>query len=153
MQNAVLLPSQTEHDRFIEKIAALKETVVELRARTSELKEEREQLLEENRALRHEITQLRLLQELEDSIDAIEDETGQLPAAPPSAEHLYTLLPPSFSFPVFFRIAESQGLETDEARRCLLHFLAKDLIAQEGSRLVKTQKAVGGGTNASPDGA
>ncbi|HKL88451.1 MAG TPA: hypothetical protein VJ884_05560 [Salinibacter sp.] len=132
-----ILPPRKERSPFAEKVAALRETVEKLQARTEKLEAERDRLLEENRSLRREMTQMRLLSDMEESIEAIEEETGRLPAAPPPAEDLYALLPPSFAFPVFFKIADSKGLDTAEARRCLLHFLAKDLVVQKGSRLVK----------------
>ena len=141
-QNGPIPPARATDDPPLQSVAALEKAVEELQNRNDDLKTERDRLREENRSLRKEVTHLRLLHELEDSIDAIEAETGGLPAAPPPAEHLYTLLPPSFSFPVFFEIADSRELGTDEARRCLLHFLAKDLIVQKGSRLVKTQKTI-----------
>jgi predicted nuclease with TOPRIM domain len=131
---------RTEPLRFVEKISELQSTVEDLRSRNDELKAERDRLLEENRALRRQITHSRLLSGLEDTIDTIKAETGHLPAAPPPAEQLYYTLPPSFSFTEFFRIAENESLETDEARRCLLHFLAQDLVVQEGSRLVKDKE-------------
>jgi regulator of replication initiation timing len=124
-------------------MASLEETVEELKAQNETLKAEREQLLEENRALRRELTQRRLLSDMEGTIDDIKDETGRLPAAPPPADDLFTLLPSSFAFPVFFQIAESRGLGTDEARRCLLHFLAEERVMQEGSRLVKKRAGNG----------
>ena len=136
-------PSRAEPSRATGAATEREETIEALRARVDELEAEREQLLQENRSLRRELTQMRLLSEMEEAIETIEEETGQLPAAPPPAEDLYALLPPSFAFPVFFRIAESRGLGTDESRRCLLHFLAGDRIVQEGSRLVKKQ--TGGG--------
>lgn len=136
-----VLPIRKGRGPFAEKVAALQETVEELQSRTEKLEAERDQLLEENRTLRREITQMRLLSDMEETIDTIEEETGNLPAAPPPAEDLYALLPPSFAFPVFFKIADSNGLDTAEARRCLLHFLAKDLVVQRGSRLVKQRVA------------
>jgi len=139
-----VLPPRKERGPFAEKVAALRETVEELQTRTEKLEAERDRLLEENRSLRREMTQMRLLSDMEESIDAIEEETGHLPAAPPPAEDLYALLPPSFAFPVFFKVADSNGLDTAEARRCLLHFLAKDRIVQKGSRLVKQQTASDG---------
>ncbi len=141
-KDAPVSPPRAETDRSADRVAALEETVEKLRARTEELRRERDQLLEENRALRQNVTHLRLLHDLEESIDDIEEKTGRLPAAPPPSDHLYTLLPSTFSFPVFFGIAESQGIDTDEARRCLLHFLAEELIVQEGSRLVKQEKPI-----------
>jgi regulator of replication initiation timing len=130
-------PPREERSPSPENVAALRETIEELQSRNERLEAERDQLLEENRALRREMTQMRLLSDMEESIDAIEEETGHLPAAPPPAEDLYALLPPSFAFPVFFEVADSNGLDTAEARRCLLHFLAKDRVVQQGSRLVK----------------
>ena len=137
-------PPREERGTSPENVAALRETIEELQSRNERLESERDQLLEENRALRREMTQMRLLSDMEESIDAIEEETGNLPAAPPPAEDLYALLPPSFAFPVFFKVADSNGLDTAEARRCLLHFLAKDRIVQKGSRLVKQQTASDG---------
>lgn len=139
-------PSRAEPSRATGAATEREETIEALRARVDELEAEREQLLQENRSLRRELTQMRLLSEMEEAIEAIEEETGQLPAAPPPAEDLYALLPPSFAFPVFFRIAESRGLGTDESRRCLLHFLAGDQIVQKGSRLVKQRPADEGET-------
>ena len=139
--DAPIFPSRMEPDRSVDRVVVLEETIDELRTRIDELKRERDQLLEENRDLRQKVTHLRLLHEPEEAIDDIEQKTTQLPAAPPPSDHLYTLLPPTFSFPVFFEIAESQGVDTDKARRCLLHFLAEDLIVQEGSPLVKQQKS------------
>lgn len=136
-------PSRAEPDRTSGTVAAMEETIDELKARVEELEAERQALLTENRSLRQQLTQMRLLRDMEDTIDAIEEETNQPPAAPPPTDALYTLLPPSFAFPVFFQIAESAGLDSDETRRCLLHFLAEDRIVQEGSRLVKTQAAEG----------
>jgi len=125
--------------------AELEETVEELRARVEELQAERETLLQENRSLRRELIQMRLLSDMEEAIEGIESETGHLPAAPPPADDLYALLPPSFAFPTFFRIAENRGLDSDETRRCLLHFLGNDRIVQEGSRLVKRPETTGDG--------
>jgi hypothetical protein len=137
-------PTRSDQERATGRKAASEATVENLQARIEELEAEREQLLAENRSLRREITQMRLLSEMEDTIEAIEEETGRPPAAPPPADDLYALLPPSFAFPVFFRIAASEGLDSDATRRCLLHFLADDRIAQEGSRLVKQQTAANG---------
>jgi len=136
------VPARPPKDWFRQRVAVLQETIKTLQARTEELKAERERLREENRALRRELTHSRLLQGIEEEIETVEAETGQPPAAPPPAEQLYHLLPSSFSFSEFFRIAESESLGSDEARRCLLHFLANDLVAQDGSRLVKTAKTV-----------
>jgi regulator of replication initiation timing len=130
-------PTRTEPDRGTDAAVGHTETVENLRDRIEKLEAEREALLEENRALRRELTQLRLLSDMEKTIEEIEEETGRVPAAPPPAEDLYALLPSSFAFPVFFQIAESRGLDTAEARRCLLHFLAEDRVVREGSRLVK----------------
>ena len=134
-------PTRKNTDRGTDAAAGHMETIEKLRDRIEELETEREALLEENRTLRRELTQLRLLSDMEKTVEEIEEETGRVPAAPPPAEDLYALLPPSFAFPVFFRIAESKGLDTAEARRCLLHFLAEDRVVQEGSRLVKHRAA------------
>jgi len=136
-KNAPVPPSRAEHNRFLETIASLRETIDELQARNEALKRERQQLLEKNRSLRRELTQTRLLKELEDNIEAVATETEQLPSVPLPTEDLYHLLPSSFSFGEFFRIAESEDVETDDIRDCLLHFPAEGLITQEGSRLVK----------------
>lgn len=136
-KNALISPMRSKPLRFAKKITALQKTVDDLQAKNEALKNERDRLLEENRALRQQITHFRLLDGFENAIDAIETDTGQPPAAPPSAEQLYHTLPPSFSFAEFFRIAQNESLGTDEARRCLLHFLAQNQVAQEGSRLVK----------------
>lgn len=145
MKKNTSLPSpRVDHDRLVEKVATLKETIDELRDRTETLEDEREALLDENRVLRRKLTQILLLKEYEEAIDAIETETGQMPTAPPPAERLYQFLPSSFFFSEFFRMAGSTGVDMDEARQCLLHFLANDLIDQEGSRLVKKAETVQG---------
>lgn len=138
-------PTRVEQNRPSNAPSVSEKTIEDLEARIDELESEREALLEENRSLRRQVTQMRLLSDMEDTIDTIEEETGRRPAAPPPADDLYALLPPSFAFPVFFRIAESRGLDSDEARRCLLHFLGTDRIVQKGSRLVKQPEITGDG--------
>lgn len=135
--NAPIPPVQGEQNRLSRKIESLEQTVEKLRARNEKLEAERQELLEENWMLRRKMTLSLLIDGLETSIGVIKDETGAAPKAPPSAEQLYHTLPPSFSFSVFFQIAESENLDADEARRCLLHFFAEELVAQKGSRLVK----------------
>jgi hypothetical protein len=125
-------PTRTDADRTTRTATALAKTVEALRSRVGELEAERERLLEENRTLRREITQMRLLDDMKDAL-----EEDPEPPAPPPADALYALLPSSFTFPVFFQLADSRGLDSEETRRCLLHFLAEDRIVQEGPRLVK----------------
>jgi FtsZ-binding cell division protein ZapB len=144
-------PTRAEHDRLVEKVATLKATVDELRSRNETLEDEREDLLEENRMLRQKLTHTLLLDGFKDAIDSIETETGQLPAAPPPAERLYQTLPSSVSFAEFFRIADSTALDMDAARQCLLHFLAKDLLVQDGSRLVKQAETFQDANGTGPD--
>lgn len=150
-KNAPIPSTRAEHDRLSEKVATLTETVDELRSRNEALAAEREDLLEENRRLRQKLTQTLLLDGFKDAIDSIEAETGQLPTAPAPAERLYQTLPSSFSFAEFFHIAENTALDMDEARQCLLHFLAQDLLVQDGSRLVKQQETFQSITEADPD--
>jgi regulator of replication initiation timing len=118
------------------RIEKLEETVRRLRSRVAELESDREQLLEENQALRKEVTHARLvdtvLTTLEDESDA-----ASTPEAPSAAAGLHQALPPSFTFRTFFRVAEREGLDAADARRCLRHFLDQGCLTRDGSRLTK----------------
>lgn len=126
---------------LFEEIERLKGTIQELRACSEDLEAERQQLLRENRRLRREVTLSRLIEDLEDSIESV-DEIGhdEPDATPPPADRLYQELPDRFPFPNFFRIAEEAGLETKTARRCLVYFLAEDLLVQTGAQLEKPEQ-------------
>lgn len=123
-----------------ETVEALRRKVEELRSRTEELETERKKLLEENRRLRREITQSRLVDDLKVSTAVPEDESGSLPAVPPTTEDLFYTLPASFTYQEYFQIADNAGMDTGEAREALRAFLNADLVKQEGSRLKKNDE-------------
>lgn len=105
-KNAPVSSTSPNPDRFAEKLATLTESIDELLSRNEKLEDELENLLEENRVLRRKLTQTLLLKDFEDAVDAIKTETGQLPTAPPPAERLYQMLPPSF---LFFSVLPHRG--------------------------------------------
>lgn len=136
-------PPRTPRTQLKNQIDSLTDAVQTLRAQNERLKSERNQLQEENRALRRELTESRLLNYLEESISNVDEEEDSMQTLPPLAERLYQALPPSFSFPVYFKVAENEDLEMDAARRFLRHFLAKEQVVREGSRLRKQPSVAG----------
>jgi len=128
---------QKTHAQLLEQIESLTDAVQRLRAQKERLEAERDQLQEENRTLRRDLTHSRLINEIEQSIADADDQEKSSRSVPPIADRLYQALPPSFSFPAYFQVAESEGMEMDTARRCLRHFLAKGYVARAGSRLQK----------------
>lgn len=133
-------PSQPTLQRLLGHIAELKGNVAVLQAQKEELEDERDQLLRENRALRRKLTHAQLA----DGLLTTLDETGPSPDSESSSpvRELYEALPSRFSFPTFFEVAETGGLDTDTARRCLRHFLKRDLLYQEGRQLTKAAPSV-----------
>jgi len=122
---------------FIGRIAELRERVRELRAETEDLEAKRDQLREENQSLRRDLTHFRLMDDLMglQETGTEDKETGRQ-----QARSLYQVLPPTCSFSTFFRTAEDEGLETEEARRCLRHFLSRGLLVQQGGQLAKQER-------------
>lgn len=131
---------RTTRARLRERIELLMEEVQDLRSYNEQLETERNQLQQENQALRRELTESRLLNHLKQP-NASED-APPVQNLPPLAEQLYQALPESFSFPVYFQVAEDEDLEMETARRCLRHFLLEKRLAREGSRLRKKEESL-----------
>lgn len=125
----------TASHRLRGRIAHLKGSMAALQSRTDALEDERNQLRKENQALRRKLTHSRLIDDLLSTLD--EEGPNTESASPSAVRRLYECLPPHFSFPAFFDAAEEEGLETDAARRCLQHFLKRQLLYQEGGQLTK----------------
>lgn len=124
---------------FIDRITELRERIRALRSEVADLKAERDQLREENQALRRDLTHARLMDDLMSSIGgASEDDEAVLQ----QARSLYQTLPSTCSFSGFFQVAEEKGIETEAARRCLRHFLSRELLVQEGGQLTKKTQAL-----------
>ena len=122
---------------FIERITELHERVRALRTERENLETERDQLREENQSLRRDLTHFRLMDDL---MGLRETETEE-EAGGQQARSLYQSLPSTCSFSEFFRVAEEENIETDAARRCLRHFLSRELLVQQGGQLAKRQPA------------
>ena len=121
--------SSQELERLRAEITQLKEDNAQLRA-------QREDLLEENRQLRQEATVVRLYKNLSRTYEPVD---GAAHPLTPQAEQekLYQTLPDTVTVREFFQHADTQGVDTQRARECLLHFLKHNLLAQAGSRLDK----------------
>jgi hypothetical protein len=122
-------------------------TVQALTDRTETLEEECARLRRENQRLRRELTHAQLMHDLPGADD--EAEAASTESRSPTARRLYRALPASVSFRGFFEAAEREGMGTDEARRCLRHFLARDLLVQDGARLTKRESLPSNGTEPS----
>jgi outer membrane murein-binding lipoprotein Lpp len=122
-----------------ERIKELEATVRRLRARVSELESDREHLLEENQALRKKVTHAHLADTLLATLEEEDGDAAPAPEAPSAATGLHRALPSSFTFQTFFRVAEQEGLDTADARRCLRHLLDRGRLARDGSRLTKQE--------------
>jgi len=141
-----LAPSQADQEVIAElydQIAKLQDTVRALQTSRDRLKLDHQALQEENQRLRREMTLAHLIEDLEASIEEV---VGEEPASPPSAStpparELYECLPSTFLFPVFFRMADETGVETEEARRALVRYLADGLLVQSGAYLRKQRAA------------
>lgn len=139
-----MTPDRVQRAQSADDIEGLKKTIETLRSRVEELEAERERLLKKNRALRREMTQSRLLSQLEEPVDSHASTDKEAPSrAEQTTEQLYHLLPPSFTFSEFFQLATSEGFDTEEARRCLRVYFSKSLIDQKGSRLTKKRDSFG----------
>ncbi len=138
MSNTEGSNNRKTRDQLLKKIETLAEAVESLRDRIDHLKTERNQLQKENRGLRRQLTESRLVNQLERSVAETDEDVELERSVPSPSEQLYQLLPPSFSFPAYFRIADNEDLDTETARRCLQYFLSENQIAQTGSRLRKT---------------
>jgi regulator of replication initiation timing len=124
--------------KFIERITELRERVRALRTERENLETERDQLREENQSLRRDLTHFRLMDDL---MGLRETETEDEKTGGQQARSLYQSLSPTCSFSEFFRVAEEEDVGTDAARRCLRHFLNRELLVQQGGQLAKRQPA------------
>ena len=125
--------------RLYERIARLHAVIQDLRRTSADLEADRQRLLEENRALRRRVTLSILIEDLEATVTNERGNADTLePSAPRPADRLYQQLPARFSFPFFFQVATGEQIETDAARRCLLHYLSEDMLVQSGAFLEKT---------------
>jgi regulator of replication initiation timing len=143
-------PTLTTRHRLVARMATADATVQELTDRTETLEEECARLRQENRRLRRELTHAQLIHDLPGADDETEAPSTESP--PATARRLYRALPASVSFRAFFEAAEQEGMGADEARRCLRHFLARDLLVQDGARLAKRAAAIPEGEAATPNG-
>lgn len=140
MERTQDLPTPATRRHLLERIETLRDAVQTLRDQVGRLETERTELLEENRVLRRRLTHSQLVDDLLVTLEDEGENTRSMPDRPPSVGRLYRVLPSSFSFPAFFRAAEEEGLDTGPARRCLRHFLARDLLVQEGAQLSKREQ-------------
>lgn len=122
---------------LVDRVTALRTRLRRLDARAEELEAERDRLQEENRTLRQRLTRARLADDVLRQAEAVANGDGAPAASSAPARRLYEALPDTGSFASFFRVAERQGMNTDAARRSLRHFLARDLLVQEGAQLTK----------------
>lgn len=114
----------------------LRAEITQLKEDNAQLRAQRKELLRENRQLRQEATIVRLYKNLPGSHDPADGAAHPLtPQA--EQENFYQTLPDTLTVRAFFRHAETQGVGTQRARECLLHFLKHDLLDQAGSRLEK----------------
>jgi hypothetical protein len=133
-------PDRVLITRLYEKIARLHASVQSLRRTGKDLEADRQRLLDENRALRRRLTVSTLIEDLDRSIDSVDEDEPDA-VVPSPAERLYRRLPARFSFPHFFRVADDENLETTTARQCLAHYLAEGVLTQSGAYLSKTDRA------------
>lgn len=140
MTDTAPAPSTTRsRTELTERIKELEATVRQLRSRVAELESDREHLLEENQTLRKKVTHARLTDTLLATLEEEGADAAPTPRAPSAAAELHRVLPPSFTFRTFFRMAEREGLDTADARRCLRHLLDRGWLARDGSRLTKPE--------------
>lgn len=128
------------HPLLVDRITALRTRVQELRAQTEKLEAQRDRLRDENRSLRRRLTRTQLADDVLRQAEAVvgpEEDEEQAS----EAHRLYEALPDTGSFTSFFRVAEREGLDTAAARRCLRHFLGRELLVQEGGQLAKQAPA------------
>lgn len=133
--------SSTRRSRsdLTERIEELEATVQRLHGRVAKLESDRERLREENQALRKEVTHAHLADTLLATLEAERDDAVPTPKASPAAAELHQVLPSSFTFRTFFRVAEREGLDTADARQCLRHLLDRGRLSRDGSRLTKQE--------------
>jgi len=141
-----LVPSKADQEIIAElydQITKLQDTVRALQMSRDRLKLDHQALQEENQRLRREMTLANLIEDLEASIEEVvgEEPISPPPAAPLPARQLYEGLPSTFLFPAFFRMADEAGVETEEARRVLVRYLADGLLVQSGAYLRKQRAA------------
>jgi FtsZ-binding cell division protein ZapB len=129
-------PAQKTRAEFIERITELRERVRALRTERENLETERDQLREENQSLRRDLTHFRLMDDL---MGLRETEAEGKEVEGQRFRSLYQALPSTCSFSEFFRVTEEENIETDAARRCLRHFLNRELLVQRGGQLVKRE--------------
>ncbi len=105
------------------------------------LQEENERLLEENRQLREEVTLARLgeAQALPPAEEVFflpppKDDLADLPEA---ARQFFFILPETFVFSDFFRMAEDEQIGPADAKEYLRLFLRSKLLLQKGARIEK----------------
>lgn len=137
-----IAPSRSDQESVAElhaQIAELKTAVEQLQQSHDDLTADRAELQAENLRLRREMTLTNLVDDLAASIEDVVEDDGSV-AVPPPARNLYDQLPPSFSFPVFFRQVEQEGLDMAQARRYLVRYLADGLLVQSGAYLKKAER-------------
>jgi len=122
---------------LVDRVTALRTRLRRLSDRTEELEAERNRLREENRTLRQRLTRARLADDVLRQAESVVAGDEAPAASPAPVRRLYEALPDTGSFASFFRVAEREEMNTDAARRCLRHFLARDLLVQEGAQLTK----------------
>ena len=119
-----------------DEIDRLSEMLRALQSKVARLEERRAALLRENRALRQEVTRHRLVDDLvSETAEGNVDSDESLPPA----RRLYDQLPDRSSFGQFFQLAEAMGLDTEMARRCLLHLLRTRRLIPSGASLRKAE--------------
>jgi hypothetical protein len=132
-------PSRSDQDVIADlqaQIVELQAVVERLQTSRNELEDSQEMLRSENLRLRREMTLANLVEDLEASIEDVVEEDGSV-TVPSPAQRLYEQLPPSFPFPLFFRMVEQEGLDMAQARRYLVRYLADGLLVQSGAYLKK----------------
>lgn len=140
-------PRPATVEELHERIATLHAMIQQLRTVRTDLENERQRLLKENRALRREATLSALMKDLDVSGDALGDgEPAGDDTSPLPAEVLFDRLPARFSFPLYFKRVQDEGIDSETARRCLVHYLREGRLVQNGAYLKKNGAR-------SPDGA
>jgi predicted nuclease with TOPRIM domain len=128
---------EASSSELVEQIERLQSVIYQLRARVDALETERDRLREENQGLRKKVTHTQLVDGLLDTLDEVEGPPDSPSEAPAVATDLHRALPATCTFQTFFRVAEQEGLDTDDARQCLRNLLDRGRLTQEGSRLTK----------------
>lgn len=135
-------PSDSDKGAIAElydQVAELQATVEALQASRDALELDHRELQAENQRLRREMTLANLIEGLQSSLEEVVAEEPFPDPKTPLEHRLYEHLPSSFPFSAFFRMADEADVETTDARRILVRYLADGLLVQSGAYLQKRE--------------